>query len=51
MSVYQLTQASGIAYSTIRTTEMRGGQLKVDTIERICGGLGISMSEFFAEHS
>ena len=28
--------------------DRRGGQLSVDTIERICDGLGITMSEFFA---
>lgn len=47
MSLYQLAQISGISYSTVKTTEKRGGQLKVDTIERICRALGITMGEFF----
>lgn len=51
LSLYQLSQKSGVSYSTIRTTEKRGGQLKVDTIERICAALGISLSTFFAESS
>jgi transcriptional regulator with XRE-family HTH domain len=49
ITLYQLTQKSGVSYSTIKTTEKRGGQLKVDTIERICMALGISLSAFFAE--
>jgi transcriptional regulator with XRE-family HTH domain len=49
ITLYQLAQKSGVSYSTIKTTEKRGGQLKVDTIERICMALGISLSAFFAE--
>lgn len=49
MSLYQLAQRSGIAPGTIQMTEKRGGQLKVDTIERICLGLGITLAEFFTE--
>ena len=49
ISLYQLAQKSGISYSTIKTTEKRGGQLKVDTIERICQALGIPLSTFFAD--
>lgn len=49
MSLYQLSQLSGVSYSTVKTTEKRGGQLKVDTIERICHALGITMGEFFEE--
>ncbi len=48
LTMYQLSQLSGISYSTIQTTKKRGGQLKVDTIERICAALGISLSAFFA---
>nr|DAZ42320.1 MAG TPA: SOS-response transcriptional repressor [Caudoviricetes sp.] len=40
---------AGITYSTLKNTELRNGQLKVDTIERICIGLNIPMSEFFEE--
>lgn len=48
ISLYQLAQISGISYSTIKTNERRGGQLKVDTIERICDALEISLVEFFS---
>ena len=44
ITLYQLSQMSGVSYSTVKTTEKRGGQLKVDTIERICEALGITMS-------
>lgn len=49
ISIYQLAQMSGISASTIRTCEKRGGELKIDTIERICGALGITLSEFFSQ--
>lgn len=49
MSLYHLSQLSGISYSTVKTTEKRGGQLTVETIERICFGLGITMSDFFKD--
>ena len=49
ISIYQLAQKSGISYSTIKTTAKRCGQLKIDTIERICEALEITLSEFFAE--
>ena len=49
ISLYQLARMSGVSYSTVKTTEKRGGQLTVDTIERICAALQISMSDFFSE--
>ena len=49
LSIYQLAQKSGISASTVLTTKKRGGQLTVDTIERICMGLNISMSRFFED--
>ena len=51
MTLYQLTQFSGISDSTLRSTRRRGGQLTVDTIERICDALDITLSEFFAEQA
>lgn len=49
LSMYKLAKMCGISYSTLKNTVLRNGQLTVDTIERICEGLDISMSEFFAE--
>ena len=42
-----LAKKCGISYSTIQTTARRGGQLSVETIERICLGLGITLKDFF----
>ncbi len=42
-----LAKKCGISYSTIQTTARRGGQLSVETIERICQGLGITLKDFF----
>ena len=49
ISLYQLARMSGVSYSTVKTTEKRGGQLTVDTIERIRLALQSTMSEFFTE--
>ena len=49
LSIYQLAQKSGISASTVLSTKGRNGQLSVDTIERICDGLGIRLVDFFAE--
>ena len=40
MNLCVLAKKCGISYSTIQTTARRGGQLSVETIERICLGLG-----------
>ena len=49
ISLYQLSKDSGISLATIKAAEKRCGQLKIDTIERICEALGITLSIFFAE--
>ena len=49
LSLTKLAEMSGVAYSTIKMAESRNTQLSVDTIERICEALGISLSAFFAE--
>lgn len=51
LSLYRLAQICDIPYSTLKNTEKRYGQLTVDTIERICEGLNISLAEFFTERS
>ena len=49
LSLTKLAEMSGVAYSTIKMAESRNTQLSVDTIERICNALRITLSEFFAE--
>lgn len=45
----QLSKICDLSESTIRAAKKRGNQLSVDTIERICEALDISLSEFFAD--
>lgn len=49
LSLFGLSKLCDVPYSTIKNTELRCGQLGVDTIERICTGLGIPLSRFFEE--
>ncbi len=49
ISLFRLSEICDVSYSTLKNTERRNGQLMVDTIERICLGLGITMAEFFTE--
>ena len=49
LTLYKLAMLCDVSYSTLKNTQTRGGQLTVDTIERICLGLNISMAEFFTE--
>ena len=49
LTLFKLAEKCGVAYRTLRNTERRGGQLQVETIERICQGLGITLAEFFTE--
>ena len=50
LTLYRLCQLSGVNYSTVNTTRRRNGQLGLDTIDRFCSALGITMSEFFDEN-
>ena len=49
LSLHALAKICNVPYSTLKNTEQRNGQLAVDTIERICFGLKMPMSEFFEE--
>lgn len=49
LTLYRLAQLCGISYSTLKNTELRNGQLGVDTIERICIGLDIPLYQFFLQ--
>ena len=48
MSVSRLAAVCGLNPSTLAAARSRRGQLKLDTICCICGGLGISLAEFFS---
>jgi len=47
MNLYQFCTFCGINYSTLKMAEQRNGQLKIDTIERICVASHITFAEFF----
>jgi len=49
LSLFKLSQLCDVSYSTLKNAEMRGSQLGVPTIERICVALGVTLSEFFTE--
>lgn len=46
-SCYQLSKASGIPYSTLNTMLNNQNMPSLNTLERLCDGLGISITEFF----
>ena len=47
MTLFDLAKACNINYSTLHAAKKRGSQLSIDTIERVCDGLGIRPFEFF----
>ena len=47
LSFYQLSDICDIPYTTLKNAKTRNTQLSVDTVERICLGLGITMADFF----
>ena len=51
MTLSQLARLCSISYSTLKSAEERHSQLSVDTIELICSGLRMPLSDFFAERS
>lgn len=46
-SVYKLSQKSGLPQSTIANMFARNNLPTIPTLEMICNGFGITMSEFF----
>lgn len=47
LSLHSLAKACGINPSTLSVNRRRGGQISLDTITRICDGLGLTLGEFF----
>ena len=48
-SEYQLAQNSGITQSTISTWYRKNMQPSISSLEKICSGFGITLSEFFSD--
>lgn len=48
-SKYMLAKRAGLCYTTIFTLSSRERTPRLQTLEQICDGLGITMSQFFAD--
>lgn len=48
-TVYRLAKQSGIPYSTLSTMLNQENMPSIPTLEKLCGGFGISLSQFFAD--
>ena len=46
---YQLAENSGLSQSTISTWYRKGQTPTIQSLDKVCAGLGISLSQFFAE--
>lgn len=46
-SYYQLSKVSGIAYSTLSTMINKHNMPSLPTLQRLCDGFGISVTDFF----
>ena len=48
-TMYRLAKASGLTDSTIANIYKRNAMPSIDTLEKICQGFGITLSQFFAD--
>ncbi len=49
LSVYRLSELSGINQSTLANTFSRGTTPSIQTLEKLCETMGITLSQFFEE--
>lgn len=49
-SLYKLSQETGIPYSSLNSLFQKNNQPTITTLEKICAGFHISMSQFFEEN-
>lgn len=47
-SLYKLAKESGIPYSSLNSLFIKNNQPTISTLEKICAGLNITMSDFFS---
>lgn len=47
-TMYRLAKASGLTDSTIANIYKRNAMPSIDTLEKICQGFGITLSQFFS---
>lgn len=48
MNVYAVAQASGVSWQTVKNLFTLTSNPSVGTLQKICRGLGVTMSQFFA---
>ena len=48
-SEYELAKNSGLSQSTISTWYLKNQTPTIHTLDKVCKGLGITLSQFFAE--
>ena len=48
MNVYGLAQASGVSWQTVKNIFTLTSNPSVGTLQKICRGLGVTLSQFFA---
>ena len=44
----ELARRSGLPYSTLNTLLLKGTQPSLPTLRKLCGGLGITLQQFFS---
>ncbi|MGL6200405.1 MAG: helix-turn-helix domain-containing protein [Lachnospiraceae bacterium] len=50
-STYRLSKETGIASSTLRNMYIRNTMPSIPTLETICDGFGITLSQFFSDEN
>lgn len=50
LSVYRLSELSGINQSTLANTFSRGTVPSIANLEKICDAMGLTLSQFFSEN-
>ena len=50
-SLYKLSQESNIPYSSLNSLFLRNNEPTVGTLEKICDGFHITLSEFFSDNT
>lgn len=48
-SLYRLAKEANITYSSLNSMFLKNTQPTLPTLEKICAGLGISLSDFFSD--
>ena len=48
-SIYKLAKEADIPYSSLNSMFLKNTQPTIPTLEKICSGLNISMSDFFSD--